>query len=67
MTQLGNGLADAENCDDALSPEAELSGGAAHQHQASILAVQTNIAVTYGQLGRDEEALSMKQWFTLDI
>ena len=29
--------------------------------EESILQVQTNLAITYGQLGRDEEALSMKR------
>ena len=63
MKLLGIGLSDAENHEDALTViEAELSMmrrlGAS---ETRILAAQTNLASTYGQLGRDEEALSMKR------
>ena len=63
MTQLGNGLTEAEHDEDALTVgEAELSMmrrlGAS---ETRILAAQCNLAITYDQLGRDEEALSMKR------
>ena len=63
MSVLGAGLQDAEHNEDALSvQEAELSmlrrlGASEHQ----ILVVQTNLATTYDQLGRSEEALSMRR------
>ena len=63
MKLLGLGLCAAKQYADALSvQEAHLSLlrriGAPED---SILAVQTNLSSTYGQLGRDEEALSMKR------
>jgi hypothetical protein len=63
MTQLGNGLSEAELYEAALSAqEAELAMlrrlGAPEQN---ILAVQNNIANTYGDLGRLEEALLLKR------
>ena len=60
MTVLGNGLFDAGHYEDALSvQEAELAmerrlGGS----EDNILAVQGNLANTYGKLGRRDEALS---------
>ena len=59
MTQLGNGLHDTKHFEDALTvQEAELSMkrrlGAPDE---SILTVQGNLANTYDQLGRYEEAL----------
>ena len=63
MTQLGNGLSAAKHHEDALTvQEAELSMkrrlGAPDE---SILTVQNNIANTYAHLGRNEEALRMRQ------
>ena len=63
MTQLGNGLFDAQHYEDALSVyEAKLSMmrrlGAA---EANFLTVQSNIACTYNQLGRLEDALRMRR------
>ena len=63
MKLLGIGLSDAENYEDALIVlEAELAMlrrlGAS---ETRILAAQCNLAITYDQLGRDEEALSMKR------
>ena len=63
MSVLGSGLAAARNHEDALSvEEANLSMmrriGASESH---VLDVQSNLAVTYDQLGRDEEALEMKR------
>ena len=61
MTQLGNGLYQTKQYEDALSvQEAELSiarrtGASAH----NMLAVQTNLAITYTQMGRREEALQV--------
>jgi len=62
MTQLGNGLDDANHNEDALSVrEAELSMlrrlGAPEDR---ILIVQTNVAGTYARLGRLEEALQIE-------
>ena len=63
MTQLGNGLSAASHHEDALSVrEAELAvkrriGVSEH----SILVVQSNLANTYTELGRHEEALRIKQ------
>jgi tetratricopeptide (TPR) repeat protein len=61
MAQLGNGLSRAEHYEDALSVmEAELATlrrvGAS---EANILGLQTNLACTYGELGRLEEASNM--------
>ena len=63
MTILGNGLYAAGWREDALSvEEAALAMvrrlGAS---EASILATQSNLAVTYGELGNMEKALSMKR------
>jgi hypothetical protein len=63
MTQLGNGLSDAKHHEDALTVmEAELSmrrrlGDFEH----NILAVQGNLANTYEELGRSEEALRIER------
>ena len=63
MTRLGNGLSGAGHYEDALSVrEAELSmlrrrGDSEEQ----FLVVQTNLALTYGELGDLERALSMEQ------
>ena len=63
MSLLGISLTDAKHYEDALSvQEAELSMARRFgDSEESILQVQTNLAITYGQLGRDEEALSMKR------
>ena len=63
MSVLGSGLAATGNHEDALSvEEANLSMmrriGASEE---DVLDVQSNLAVTYDQLGRDEEALEMKR------
>ena len=63
MKLLGTALSSAAKYEDALSvQEAHLSLlrriGAPED---SILGMQTNLSSTYGQLGRDEEALSMKR------
>ena len=63
MKLLGNGLADAKHHEDALPVlEAELSlmrrFGAS---EVSMLVAQGNLASTYADLGRDEEALEMKR------
>ena len=63
MTVLGNGLTDANYNEDALTvQEAELSTlrrlGAPGE---SILGTQGNLARTYNQLGRHEEALRMRR------
>jgi hypothetical protein len=63
MTQLGNGLSKANHHEDALSvQEAELSMrrrlGAS---EAELLDVQSNLAITYGELGHHEKTLSMKR------
>ena len=63
MTQLGNGLTEAEHDEDALAVrEAELSMmrrlGAS---EYNILAVQTNLACTYQSVGRLDEALRMRR------
>ena len=63
MNQLGNGLHEAEDHADALTvKEAELAlmrrVGAP---EWVILAVQSNLANTYSHLGRDKEALSLRQ------
>jgi len=63
MNVLGNGLSDAKHQEDALSvKEAELAlmrrVGASERH---ILVAQGNLANTYAELGRLEEALSMRQ------
>jgi len=63
MTQLGNGLSDADYHEDAFSVrEADLSMmrrlGASEQN---ILVAQNNLANTYEFVGRLEEALSIKR------
>jgi hypothetical protein len=63
MTKLGNGLCAAGQDDDALSVrEAELAMerrlGAPEQN---ILIVQTNLAITYATLGRQDEALRLRR------
>ena len=60
---LGNGLTGAKHYEDALSvKEAELSMlqriGAPEEH---MLAVRSNLAITYQRLGRSEQALSMRR------
>ena len=63
MSLLGISLTNAKHYEDALSvQEAELSMARRFgDSENAILQVQTNLAITYGQLGRDEEALSMKR------
>ena len=63
MTQLGNGLYDADHTEDALTvQEAQLAMlqrlGAA---EVSILVVQTNLANTYQELGRLQEAMCLRR------
>jgi len=63
MQQLGNGLHDTTNHEDALSVrEATLSMerrlGASEE---SVLVAQSNLAITYSFLGRREEALRMRR------
>ena len=63
MNLLGNGLADAKHHEDALPVrEAELAmKRRLGVPEENLLGTQSNLAITYNQLGRDEEALSMKQ------
>jgi len=58
MTQLGNGLFSAKDYEDALSvKEAELAmDRRLDASEFDILATQSNLAGTYGRLGRLEEA-----------
>ena len=63
IRQLGNGLSYVGHCKDALSVQgAEISMlrriGAPVME---VLGVQNNLAVTYEDLGRVDEALSMRQ------
>ncbi len=63
MNQLGNGLYDVKHHEDALAvKEAELSMmrriGASEE---IMLVVQNNLAVTYGALGRNEQALRLRR------
>ena len=63
MTQLGNGLYSAHRYDEALSvEEANLSMqrrlGASED---DLLIAQGNLAITYGELGHPEKALSMER------
>ena len=60
MNQLGNGLHDADRHEDALSVrEAELATKRrVGVTEESILVSQGNLAVTYAELGRSDEALS---------
>jgi len=63
MSVLGNGLHDADHCEEALSVrEVELStlrrlGDSEH----NILVVLNNLARTYEVLGRDEQALDLRR------
>ena len=63
MTELGNGLSEADRDEDALSVrEAELSmlrrlGASEH----SILIAQGNLAISYRRLGRREEAMCLRR------
>ena len=61
MTQLGNGLFDAEQYEDALSVrEAVLSmERRLGRSERNMLIVKGNLASTYQQVGRVEEAISM--------
>ena len=63
MTELGHGLSGVGHNEDALSVrEAELSmRRRLGDPEDNILAVQGNLAVTYNQLGRREEALRIEQ------
>merc|ERR1711933_166042 len=63
MNQLGNGLADAEHHEDALSvAEAELSLARRFcTSESHMLIIQGNLAVSYKQLGRFDEALRMQR------
>ena len=60
---LGAGLSEAKHLEDALTVgEAQLSmmkrlGGSEYD----ILTTQSNLAITYGRLGRDEEALLLRK------
>jgi hypothetical protein len=73
MNRLGSGLSTAGHDEEALSvKEAELSMlrrvGAT---EANILVAQSNLAITYGKLGRAEEALRMRgdtysRWLRLE-
>ena len=63
MSVLGNGLCDADHHEDAVSvKEAELAMlrrlGAP---EGCILVAQSNLAISYEKLGRDEEALRMSR------
>ena len=72
MSQLGNGVSGAEHYEEALAVyEAELAMlrrlGA---WEETILIAQSNVASAYDQLGRDEEAMLMREEIysrTLDI
>ena len=61
MTQLGNALSAGNHHEDALSVrEAELAmGRRVGAPEENMLVVQTNLASSYSQLGRLEEALQM--------
>jgi len=63
MNMLGNGLSEANHHEDALSVgEAELAmKRRVGAPEASILVVQGNLADTYEDLGRFEEALRLKR------
>ena len=63
MTELANGLHDARNDEDALPVrEAELATRRRHgDAEGNLLTVQSNLAITYGQLGQREKALSMER------
>ena len=63
MTQLGNGLNDAERYEEALTVEEALLS--LHQRlgetERNILAAQNNLATTYHRLGRFEQGLRMRR------
>jgi len=63
MSQLGNGLIDAKQYEDALSVmEAELSmGQRLGDDEGDLLIVKGNLSNTYQRLGRSEEALRMRR------
>jgi hypothetical protein len=63
MTMLGNGLSAVKHCADALSVgEAELSiRQRLGTSENEMLITQNNLACTYEELGRREEALSLRQ------
>ena len=63
MRQLGNGLTEADHDEDALPvKEAELSiARRLGCSEEDVLAVQSNLATTYLNLGRNEEALQMRR------
>ena len=63
MTQLGNGLSEANHHEEALCvQEAELSMRRRQLDvsEAELLDVQSNLAITYSRLGRDERALEIE-------
>ena len=63
MNQLGNGLSAADHDEDALTVgEAELSmRRRVGDSESNILAMQLNLAITYSDLGRYEQALRLKR------
>jgi hypothetical protein len=63
MTELGNGLHEAEQFEDSLSvKEAELSMAQRFgDSESNILITQGNLANAYAILGREEEALRMRR------
>ncbi|CAH0374221.1 unnamed protein product [Pelagomonas calceolata] len=66
MNQLGNGLLEADHHEDACSvQEAQLSTlrhfTDTEMSENNILAMQNNLAATYGNLGRYEDALRMQR------
>ena len=63
MTELGNGLFDAGHHEDALSVgEAELAmARRLGVSEEDLLVLQTNLACTYGRLGRLEQALRIER------
>ena len=64
MTQLGNGLSEANHHEEAMSvQEAELSMRRRQLDvsEAELLDVQSNLAITYSRVGRDEKALEIER------
>ena len=62
MTQLGNGLSDAGRHEDALSVrEIHFASLRRWGSEESIIIVQSNLANSYANLGRDEDALLLKR------
>ena len=63
MTQLGNGLSEAKQYEDALSVgEAELATARRlSDTEHNMLIMQGNLACTYEELGRHEEALRLQR------